>query len=166
MKMKNTTRQKTLYVCYAAIIAACYVLLTYLSRLFGLDSGMVQLRLSEMLCILPMFTAAAIPGVTLGCFLANLLTSAVPLDIIVGPIATLIGAFGTYYLRRFRWIAPIPPIISDALIIPFVLAYGYGVPETIPFMMLTVGIGEVLSIYGVGNLFYMAVKKNEKHLFK
>ena len=164
--MKNTARKKTFYLCSAAIIAACYVLLTYISRIFGLDSGMIQLRLSEMLCILPMFTAAAIPGVTLGCFLANLLTGAAPLDIIVGPIATLIGAVGTYLLRGFRWLAPVPPIISNALIIPFVLAYGYGMTEAIPFMILTVGIGEILSIYVVGNLFYISINKNKDRIFK
>ena len=164
--MKSTTRQKTLYVCYAAIIAACYVILTYLSRLFGLDSGVIQLRLSEMLCVLPMFTTAAIPGVTVGCFLANLLTAAAPLDIFLGPVATLIGAVGTYALRKFRWLAPMPPIVSNALIIPFVLAYGYNVTEAIPFMMLTVGAGEILSIYGVGSLFYIAVKKNKDRIFK
>ena len=164
--MKSATRKKTLFICYAAIIAACYVVLTYVSRIFGLDSGVIQLRLSEMLCILPMFTSAAIPGVTLGCFLANLLTGAVPLDIFVGPVATLLGALGTYALRRFRWLAPLPPVLANALIIPFVLAYGYHVGDAIPFMMLTVGAGEILSVYGAGSLFYLSINKNKDRIFK
>ncbi len=143
---------KTLYLCQAALIAALYVALTFLAKALGLDSNVIQIRFSEALCLLPIFTSAAIPGVTLGCFLANLLGSAVFLDIIGGPIATLIGALGTYWLRRNKWLAALPPVLSNALIVPFILAFGYGVTEAIPFMMLTVGIGEVISIYGLGML--------------
>ena len=142
MNMKN--RKRNLFICYAAIIAALYVVLTYFAHLLGLDAGVIQVRLSEALCILPMFTPAAIPGLYIGCLLANLLTGAVWLDILVGPIATLIGAVGTYLLRRYKWIAPLPPVLSNAVIVPFVLAYGYGVEQAIPFMMLTVGIGEII----------------------
>ena len=158
-------KKKTLWICYAAIIASMYVLLTYLAKLFGLDSGMIQVRFSEMLCILPMFTSAAIPGLAIGCLLANLLGNAVILDIIFGPIATLIGALGTYWLRKRKWIAPLPPILANSLIIPFVLSYGYGMTQAIPFMMLTVGIGEIISIYVLGMLFYFALQKRAKAIF-
>lgn len=154
---------KTLYLCQAALIAALYVALTFLAKLLGLDSGVIQVRFSEMLCLLPIFTPAAIPGVTLGCFLANLLGGAVILDTIVGPIATLIGALGTYWLRKNKWLAALPPVLSNALIVPFILAYGYGAPDAIPFMMLTVGAGEIISIYVLGMLF---VKAAEKPLLK
>ena len=145
-------RGKTLALCQSALIAALYVVLTFVSRALGLDSGMIQLRLSEMLCLLPMFLPAAIPGVTVGCFLANFLTGAVWLDVIAGPIATLLGALGTYALRKYRFLAPLPPILSNSLIVPFVLSYGYGVEQAIPLMMLTVGVGEILSIYVLGLL--------------
>ena len=158
-------QKRTLWICYAAIIAAMYVVLTYLAKLFGLDSGMIQVRFSEMLCILPIFTSAAIPGVTIGCLLANLLGGAVALDIILGPVATLIGALGTYLLRKKRWLAPLPPILANTLIIPFVLAYGYGMTQAIPFMMLTVGAGEVISIYVLGMAFFFALEKRARSIF-
>ena len=162
--MKN--RKRTLFICYAAIIAALYVVLTYFAHLLGLDAGVIQVRLSEALCILPMFTPAAIPGLYLGCLLANLLTGAVWLDILVGPIATLLGALGTYALRNFKWLAPLPPILSNAIIVPFVLAYGYEMSEAIPVMMLTVGIGEVISAGVLGMIFYFALQKNAQRIFK
>ena len=162
--MKN--RAKTIFLCQGAIIAAIYVVLTYITHMFGLDSGVIQIRVSEMLCVLPMFTTAAIPGLYLGCLLANLLTGAVWLDVIAGPVATLIGAIGTYALRRWKWVAPLPPIAANTLIIPFVLSYGYGMEQAIPFMMLTVCIGEILSIYLLGMIFYFAIRKRAKNIFQ
>ena len=156
--MERNLKNRTVFMCRAALVAALYVALTYLSRLFGLDSGVIQLRFSEMLCILPMFMPAAIPGLTLGCFLSNLLLGGTLLDVLVGPIATLLGALGTYWLRKIKWLAPLPAVLSNAIVIPFVLAYGYGAQETIPFMMLTVGIGEFISVYGFGIPFYFGAK--------
>lgn len=156
---------KIIFLCQGAIIAAIYVVLTYVAHMFGLDAGVIQIRLSEMLCILPMFTTTAIPGLYLGCLLANLLTGAVWLDILVGPVATLIGALGTYVLRKYKWLAPIPPILSNAIIVPFVLAYGYGMEQAIPLMMLTVGAGEILSIYLLGMIFYHAIQKRANVIF-
>jgi uncharacterized membrane protein len=159
------TKAKTIYLCQGAIIAASYVVLTYVTHMFGLDAGVIQLRVSEMLCILPMFTSAAIPGLYLGCLLANLLTGAVWLDVLIGPIATLVGALGTYALRKYKWLAPIPPIAANTVLVPFVLAYGYGIEQAIPLMMLTVGIGEVLSIYLLGMIFYFSVVKRAEKIF-
>ena len=155
--MNPKRKASTLYVCQAACIAALYVILTLLSHALGLASGPIQIRLSEMLCLLPIFLPAAIPGVTIGCLLANLLTGAVFLDILIGPIATLIGALGTYWLRRYRLLAPLPPVLANTLLIPFVLAYGYGAEEAIWLMMLTVGAGEVISIYALGLLMVKAL---------
>lgn len=157
---------KTVFLCQGAIIAALYVVLTYAAKLFGLDSGVIQVRVSEMLCILPIFTPAAIPGLYLGCLISNLLTGAVWLDIIAGPIATLIGALGTYLLKKYPIVATLPPVAANALIVPFVLAYGYGIEETIPFMMLTVGIGEVISVCVLGTGLYFSLKKHASKIFK
>ena len=143
---------RTLFLCQGALIAALYVVLTLLSRVLGLDSGAVQVRFSEMLCLLPIYFSAAIPGVTVGCFLANLLSGAVWLDLLIGPVATLIGAVGTRLLRKHPYLAPMPPILANTLLIPLVLAYGYGIEQAIPLMMLTVGLGEVISVYGLGLL--------------
>ena len=157
---------KTVFLCQGAIIAALYVVLTYVAKLFGLDSGVIQVRVSEMLCILPIFTPAAIPGLYLGCLISNLLTGAVWLDIIAGPIATLIGALGTYFLRKYPIAATLPPVVANAVIVPFVLAYGYGVEEAIPFMMLTVGIGELISVCVLGTGLYFSLKKHASRIFK
>ena len=158
-------KAKTVFLCQGAIIAALYVVLTYAAKLFGLDSGVIQVRVSEMLCILPIFTPAAIPGLYLGCLISNLLTGAVWLDIIAGPIATLIGALGTYLLKKYPIVATLPPVAANALIVPFVLAYGYGVEEAISFMMLTVGIGEVISVCVLGTGLYFSLKKHANRIF-
>jgi uncharacterized membrane protein len=102
---------------------------------------------------------SSIFGLTVGCFLSNLLVGAHWLDILIGPLATLIGALGTYLLRRIKWLAPLPAVLSNALIIPFVLSFAYGVEEAIPLLMLTVGIGEVISIYGLGGIFMVSARK-------
>ena len=90
------------------------------------------------------FTPAAIPGLFVGCLLANLIGNAILADIIFGSLATLIGALGSYALRKQKWLVPLPPILANTLIVPFVLKFGYGAEEAIPFMMLTVGLSEVI----------------------
>lgn len=161
--MKKTS--KTVALCQGAVIAAAYVALTYVSHALGLDAGVIQLRLSEMLCILPVFTPAAVTGLYLGCLLANLLTGAVWLDVLVGPVATLIGALGAYLLRRFKWLAPVPTVLANTVLVPLVLAYGYGAEQGLPFIMLTVGLGELLSAYVLGMVLYFSLKKRAPKIF-
>lgn len=162
IKMKKYT---TLYLTRGALIAALYVSLTYASSLFGLSSGAIQFRLSEMLCILPIFMPEAVIGLTLGCLIANLLTGAVVWDIIFGSIATLIGAVGARLLSRlqskFLWAATIPTVISNAVIVPFVLIYAYGAPDAYPYLMLTVGVGEVVCAGIFGSLLCYSLKKSK-----
>ena len=158
--------KKVLFIVQAALIAAIYVALTYLSSIAGLASGTIQVRISEALCILPVFTTAAIPGLWLGCFLANMLTGGIPVDVVCGSIATLIGAFGTYALRKHKWLAPLPPIVANTVIVPFVLAYVYMAEGTIPFFMLTVGIGEVISCYVLGMILYKVLNNYRSVIFK
>ena len=132
-----------------------------------LSFGEVQIRFSEALTILPFFTPAAIPGLFIGCIIANLLGGAIPVDIIFGSIATLIGAFFTYQLRnKNRFLAPLPPIIANTVIVPFVLRYGYGVELPIPFMMLTVGVGEVVGCGVLGLVLYTALNRYRNVIFK
>ena len=133
------------YLTQAAMIAAIYVVLTYVFAPFSF--GEVQVRIAEALTILPVFTPAAIPGLFVGCLVGNILGGAILPDIIFGSLATLIGAFFTYQLRdKNKFLAPLPPIAANTIVVPFVLRYGYGVALPIPFMMLTVGFGEVLSL--------------------
>ena len=148
-----------------ALIAALYTALTYLANALGLANGAVQVRFSEALTILPVFTPAAVPGLFVGCLLSNLLTGAAIWDILFGSLATLLGAIGTYLLRRHKWLAPVSPIIANTIIVPFVLSYVYGTPGTIPYLMLTVGIGEVLSCGVLGMVLLFALNKYRTTLF-
>ncbi|MBQ8396899.1 MAG: QueT transporter family protein [Clostridia bacterium] len=151
---------RTRYLTQAALIAAIYVALTLLMRIFGLDSGAIQLRLSEALTVLPFFTSAAVPGLTVGCLLANLFVGGAPWDIVFGTLATLLGALGTRALRRSSpYLASIPPIVSNTLIVPWVIRLVYGDASPVPFLMLTVGIGEVLSAGVCGTVLLFALKR-------
>lgn len=143
-------RPSALRIAQGAAIAALYVVLTVIFA--PISFGEMQVRIAEALCILPLFTPAAIPGLFIGCILGNLLGGAIPLDVIFGSLATLIGVAGGYLLRNRRWLVPLPTVISNALIVPFVLRYGYGVTLPIPLMAVYVGVGEIVSCYGLGEL--------------
>ena len=163
--MKETKTLSVQFVAQAAVIAAIYVVLTLLFAPFSY--GEVQVRLSEALTILPVFTPAAVPGLFVGCLLSNILGGCIVPDIIFGSLATLIGAVFTYLLRnQSRFLAPLPPILANALIVPFVLRFGYQVPLPIPFMMLTVGIGEVISCGVLGMILYAALYRYKNLIFK
>ena len=138
-------QKKTKTLVTGAIIAALYVVLTLLANAFGLASGVIQVRVSEALNVLVCFTGAAVPGVTVGCLLANLLTGGVVLDIIFGTLASFIGAFGGYLLRKNRLLALLCPILSNTIIVPFVLKFAYGAPDAIWFLFGSVAVGEVIS---------------------
>ena len=144
----------------SGLIAALYVVLTLVSTALGLSSGAVQVRFSEALCLLPILTPAAIPGLTIGCLLANVLSGCILWDVVFGSLATLLGALGTYALRRrYPALAALPPILSNVIIVPLVLAYAYHIDEAIPYMMLTVGAGEVISVGVLGLLFLSALRR-------
>ena len=133
-----------------------YVALTYLAMAMGLDKNAIQIRFSESLIVLAFVTPAAVPGLYLGCLLANILTGCAPLDIAIGPIATLIGAFGAYLLGRIkytnvtRWICTVPNILANVIIVTIVCFFCYTDPSEqtltiIPFYAVTVAIGEIIS---------------------
>ena len=157
--------KKTAHITQAALIAALYTVLTMVAAGFDLASGAIQVRFSEALTIMPFFTPAAIPGLTLGCLLSNILTGCVLPDVIFGTLATLLGALGSCALRKNRFLCAIPPIVSNALIIPFVLTYAYHIPGGIPFFMLTVGLGELISCMGLGQLLLQALLPFRGRLF-
>ncbi len=165
--------KKVLFITQSAMIAAVYIVLTYFISAFNLASGSIQIRLSEALTILPYFTPAAIPGLAIGCFLSNILIGSLVPDIIFGSLATLIGAVGTYLLRNHKFVLTLPPVIANMLIVPFVLKYAYGVPPvifndvdlTIPFLMVTVGIGEIISCCILGTMLVCALGKYRGQIF-
>ena len=161
--MKN---KKIMFLSQAAMIAALYVVLTLLANALGLANYAIQVRFSEALTILPFFTPAAIPGLTIGCLLSNILTGCAPLDILFGTLATLIGALGTYALRRFEWFAPLPPILANTIIVSWVLRFAYDIPDAIPYLMATVGAGELISCGLIGMLLLRSLKQIRKNIFK
>lgn len=160
--MKNS---KTLFITQAAIIAALYVVLTLLANSLGLANHAIQLRFSEALTILPFFTPAAIPGLFLGCLISNLLTGAIIWDVVFGSLATLLGAVGTHLLRRCKWLTPLPPIAANTVIVPLVLYFAYQLPGSIPYFMLTVGIGEILSCGVLGMLLLLTLQRYRNTIF-
>lgn len=166
----------------AGMIAALYVVLTLLANALGLANYAIQVRFSEALTILPFFTPAAIPGLFAGCILSNILTGCMPLDVVFGSLATLIGALGTCalgkpYRRTFhsdtpvinvqsvsalrKFLAPVPPIVSNTLIVPFILAYVYQFEGSLPYFMLTVGGGEVISCGLLGLVLLFSLEKHK-----
>ena len=161
--MENQNRHLYLMV-YGAAIAAIYVALTM--SFSAISFGPVQFRISEALCILPFFTPAAIPGLFIGCFLSNLLCGAAVMDVVLGSIATLIGAVGSYCLRHNKWLVCVPPILANAIIVPWVLRYAYGSTDLIPVAMVTVGIGEILAIGVLGNLLLVTLDRYKQFIFK
>ncbi|MBR3335032.1 MAG: QueT transporter family protein [Clostridia bacterium] len=163
-------RNKTLQLASAGMIAALYVVLTWIANLLGLASGAIQVRLSEALTILPVFTVAAVPGLTVGCVLANLLTGCAAWDVVFGSLATLIGAMGTRLLKDKPLLAWIPPVVSNAVIVPIVLMKVYGVEDVTVFgqtfggnsvclmLVVTVGIGEIIACGILGLLLWRSLK--------
>lgn len=161
MRNKNV-----LFITQAAMIAALYVVLTVFISAFNLASGAIQVRISEALTVLPAFTPAAIPGLFIGCLISNLITGCLPLDVIFGSLATLLGACGTYLFRDVKWAVPVPPILANAIIVPFVLAYVYHIPGGVPYFMLTVGVGEILSCGVLGMILYHVLAKYRNVIFR
>ena len=168
--MNKNTHRHVLFVAQAGVIAALYVVLTWLSALVGLSGqNAIQIRVSEALCVLPYFTPAAVPGLTIGCLLANILTGAAPLDVVFGTLATLLGAIGAMLLRRWRFAAPWPNVVSNTLIVPFVVFYVYyggnTAEVTIPYLFLTVFIGEVIAGGVLGTLLLLVLWRRRDKIF-
>ncbi len=157
MKIKGNTRG----MVYASAIAAIYVVLTLVSAAAGLSGGVIQFRLSEALTVLPVFTGAAVPGLFIGCAIANLVTGALPWDVAIGSLATLIGAYLTYRFRNRPKLAPVFPILSNGLIVPFVLKYVYTFPGSYWYFFLTVTAGETVCCGLFGYLLYRALSRRE-----
>ena len=159
--MKNSVKTLT----GAGVIAALYVIATYLTQ--GFAFGFVQIRLAEALTVLPIFSFAAVPGVFVGCLLSNILAGGNIFDVIFGTLATLMGAVGTYYAGKIiknkphlLWIGSVPPILANTLVIPLVLTYAYGladavvfgIPVTLPIAAVCVFVGELISCGVIGTL--------------
>ena len=175
MRTRQNTLKRVRFICLAALIAAMYVALTYLAMALGLDKNAIQIRFSEALIVLAFITPAAIPGLYIGCLLANILTACAPLDILIGPLATLIGAVGSYLIGRMsnkklaRWLCTIPNIIANTIIVTIVCYICYTAPDAqtpsiIPFYAATIFIGEVISCGVLGSILLFGSEKTFRRL--
>ncbi len=158
-----------MFVAQAGVIAAVYVVLTMVSAMFGLSSGAIQVRISEALSFLPFVAPAAVPGLTLGCLISNAIAGGVPLDIIFGSVATLLGAVCAWLMgkafKKYQTagmiLSTLPNVISNTLIVPWVLKFAYGAEDAVWFMMLTVGAGELIASVGLGTVLILALRNKQ-----
>lgn len=167
---------KSNYLARVGVIAAAYAACTLIALLFlgSLAWGPIQFRVSEALCVLALFTPAAIPGLTLGCVIANVMNIVISgtgmlgmLDVVFGSLATFAGALFTWKMRRHPLVALAGPVLANALIVPAylpLLLQGVGF-YTIPFTtisldnswlfmylfgLVTTGVGEAVIMYVLG----------------
>lgn len=177
----QSTKKSVVYLAQAGLIAAIYVVLTFLANALGVGSMAVQCRFSELLTILPVFTSAAVPGLAVGCFLGNLSSPLGPVDWIFGTAATLLGALLTYALRNIRWkglpvVSSLMPVICNAVIISFEITC-LGTSNQLALanfgaqMFFTnaglVGLGELIMCTGGGLVLFYALNRSKaaQHLF-
>jgi len=152
--------KKTRFLTEAAVIAALYATLTLI--FMPISYGQIQVRISEILTILPFFTPAAIPGLFIGCIVANFFGGLGMVDIVFGSIATLIAAYLTYKMPKK--LAPLPPVIVNAVIVGFELYYISGVP--LIATILWVGLGEAIACYGLGYPILLQLDRYKDKIFR
>ena len=148
----------------AAIVGALYAALTLLASAFGIAYGPIQFRISEALCVLPFLFPETAWGLFVGCWVSNLISPYGALDMVVGSLATLIAALWTAKCRR-KWLAPLPPVVCNAVLVGAVLAWQQsGSAETFfpafTLNALSVGLGEAVVCFGLGLLLLTALEKN------
>ena len=164
-KMKINKKSSTRYLARGALIAAAYAVASYLSM--PLQILFFQFRLSEALCILPIFMPEAVVGLFIGCLTANYISGCVIWDVLFGSLATLIGAIGARLLSRLpkklMFLSTLPTVLANALIVPFVIMYAYGSSESYLFLFITVFVGEFVTATVMGTaLYYYLDKRNLK----
>ncbi len=152
-------KTRTTYLTHAALVAALYVILSLVSNMFGLASGAVQIRVSEALTVMPAFTPAAVPGLFAGCLISNILTGCAPWDVILGSLATLIGALFTRALRKHDILCLLPPVAANTLILPWVLSLVYNFEGSIWYFTVTIFAGELISCGILGYLLKKTLRR-------
>jgi uncharacterized membrane protein len=143
------------FLIRAAVIAALYAALTLM--LSAISYGPLQFRVSEALTLLPILTPAAVPGLTIGCLVANLMGSATPWDMVFGPLATLAAALLTRRFKDKPLVAAAPPVVVNAVVVGLVIALVNGLPVWLT--MLQVGVGQLGVCYLVGLPLYYALRR-------
>lgn len=154
--------QKTRFLVQAAAIAAIYVVLTLVFAPISYGETLVEFRIAEALTVLPFFTFSAVPGLFVGCLIANLFSPVGTIDIVLGSLASLIAAYLTYKMPN-KYLAPLPPILVNALVIGGMLHYVYKFP--IHIAILSIGLGQLVTCYGLGIILLLTMDKYKKQLF-
>jgi len=151
---------KTKYLIQAAVIAAVYAAVTLLLAPFSY--GLMQVRVSEALTVLPYFTPAAVPGLFVGCLIANTLSPIGMADLICGSAASLLAAWLSYLLRRKPLLVPAPPVVINAAVIGALLHFIYGIPAALPVCMAWVAAGQIAACYVLGYPLLCYLKKYKR----
>lgn len=151
---------KTKILVTSAVIAALYAALTM--GFYVISYGAVQFRISEVLTILPAFTPAAVPGLTIGCLIANVVGGNGPLDIVFGTLATLLAALCTRAFRKNTFLALFSPVFFNALIVGSMIYYIAPNEGALLFNILTVGFGELVVCFLIGYPLMRLLKKHPK----
>ena len=157
---REKRRRITRMITQAAVIAALYAALTIF--IMPASYGVMQFRVSEAMTVLPVFTPAAIPGLFVGCIVANLVSPVGLIDVIIGSAATLLAALCTYLLREHRVLALLPPVLANAIMVGAELFYFYNVDFSLPACMFWVGLGEMGACYGLGYPLSLLLDKHKK----
>ena len=158
-------RKQTRFLVHSAIIAALYTVLCYLQNLIFPDSASmaVQFRAAEALCVLAFFTPAAIPGLGLGCLLFNLsFAGALPLDFLVGTLASLLAAGSMYLTRNLKWRkVPVLGLLMPGVFNAFLIGWELMVYIGGGFWLnaLCVALGEWVVLLSLGSLLYITIRK-------
>lgn len=150
-------------IVFGGLIGAVYAALTMV--LAPISYGEIQFRIAEVLTILPFFSGFSVLGLFIGCIVSNILSPIGPLDIIFGSLATLIAAIMTYYIGKSnfklrRFLAPLPAVVVNAVIIGLLISYTANIPFIIP--AIQVGFGELVVCYVLGLPLIMLIERNEK----
>lgn len=149
--------KKVVFVAKAGIIAGLYAAITVL--VLPISYGQLQVRISEALGVLPFFTPAAIPGLFIGCLLANFFGSPLGLlDVVLGSLSSLVAAYFTSKIR-VKALVPLPSIVINALVVPYVLWTAWGIPYIVS--LLWVAVGQTIAVYGLGYPLLLFIDKNQ-----
>ena len=151
------------FIVNSAVMAALYIALTLL--IAPLSFGVVQVRVSEVLCVLGLFSPAAIPGLTIGCFIANILGPNGMIDAVLGSLATLIGMIGMWLLRKKIYLAPLVNVIANGIIIGCMLHFVYSDAVPLMYCILLVTAEEAACLYILGIPLAKVIQKNAKEIF-
>ncbi len=149
------------YIAQAAIIAAMYAALV--AVLPWISYSQVQVRIAEALTVLPAFTSAAIPGLFIGCLIANIFSPNAWIDVVVGSLATLTAAVASRYMPK-KWLVPLPPVLINAAAIGIMLSIMYELP--LALTILYIAAGQTVACYFIGYPLLLVLERNKHKIFK